>query len=298
MSKFNGFEAPKENWSKLPHQLVDALPLIETIGEFKIIIYTLRHTWGYHDDYKKITLDEFQYGRKHKDGSRIDNGTGLTKPTIIDGIKRAIEHGFLFEHADTSDPARVKKFYSLKEEGLKVFTPDVKSFYPRGKESLHRTEKDTIETYSKKIMPNGKNGSLKTKKELTDQEKNELLIFGRHPDSDTPNGSFDTIQEIQNAGWSIRNHVIQQAIAYYLEAVREYHPGFAVPNNDGVRKDWYKAVEGHLQDYRVDDLKELYRDAIKLHNDKNWRFSRPGSLTGSLAEIAMETQTGDVVAWL
>jgi hypothetical protein len=143
--KFQGFQSPQENWSKLPHQLIDALPQIETLGEMKIILYTLRHTWGFKDDYKKITLSEFQHGRKRRDGSRLDSGTGLTKPTIIDGIKRAISHGFLFEHVDTSDPARVKKFYSLVEEGLNFFTSGVKKFNPRGKESLHRTEKETKE---------------------------------------------------------------------------------------------------------------------------------------------------------
>ncbi len=166
MNKFNGFESPKQNWSKLPHQMIDALPQIKTLGEMKIILYTLRHTWGYRDDYKKITLDEFQHGRKKKDGSRIDNGTGLTKPTIVDGIKRAIKNGFLFEHVDTSDSARVKKFYSLTEEGLKDLTPGVKKFNTWGKDSLHRTEKETLERNLRDITLEKKSsvGNLKDSK--------------------------------------------------------------------------------------------------------------------------------------
>ncbi len=168
MSKFQGFNEPRQNWSKLPHQLIDALPEIETIGEMKVIVYTLRHTWGYQDDYKKITLDEFQYGRKQKNGERIDSGTGLTRPTIIDGIKRAIKHGFLFEHTDSTDPARVKKFYSLTEGGLKVFTPDVKSFYPRGKEVLPRTEKETLETNKRNILAADAANEISVQKEKSD----------------------------------------------------------------------------------------------------------------------------------
>ena len=332
MNSFNGFESVKENWSKLPHQLIEALPEIKTIGEMKVIIYTLRHTWGYQDDYKKITLDEFENGRKCKDGSRIDNGTGLTKPTIVDGIKRAVADGFLFEYVDTSDSARVKKFYSLTEGGLKDLTPDVKSFNINGKESLHRTEKETIEKETTEIQsPNGGNGSNTNKQpaaevddiftehsnnlqlsdaiiagrklhknptqKLTDQQGDELLIFGKHPDSATANPSFDTIQEIQAAGWQIRNHIIEQAIAYYLKAVRQHHTAFAIPNNDTVRKDWYKAVNGHLQDHRVDDLETIYPAAIDRLKERGMTFSRPGSLTKSLPDVAMET-TGDVVAWL
>ena len=79
-----GFAEPEQNWSKLPHQLIEALPLIETIGEMKVILYVLRHTWGYHDDEKKITLDEFCNGRKRRDGSRLDGGTGLDSTAGVD----------------------------------------------------------------------------------------------------------------------------------------------------------------------------------------------------------------------
>jgi hypothetical protein len=130
------------------------------------------------------------------------------------------------------------------------------------------------------------------------QLPNKKLIFGKHPDSDIPNPSFDTIQEIQNAGWQIRNHIVEQAIVYYLEAVRERHTAFAVPNNEAVRKDWYKTVNGHLQDYRVDELKIMYPAAVERLADRSMTFSRPGSLTKSLPDVAMDTQAGDVVAWL
>jgi DNA-binding PadR family transcriptional regulator len=179
MNKFKGFESSKQNWSKLPHQLIEALPNIKTIGEMKVIIYTLRHTWGYQDNYKKITLDEFENGRKRKDGSRIDNGTGLTKPTIVDGIKRAIADGFLFEHVDSSDTARVKKFYSLTQEGLKDLTPGVKTFNTRGKDSLHRTEKETIkkETSENGSAKNSQNQNGEDGFDRADQAERDNLNF-------------------------------------------------------------------------------------------------------------------------
>jgi hypothetical protein len=117
-SRFKGFATPKENWSKLPHEMIEAMPFVETVGELKVILYILRHTWGFQDEDKKITLDEFEHGRRRRNGSRIDNGLGLTRPTIIDGLKRAEEHGFIAVEVDTSDSARTKKYYSLvMEEG-------------------------------------------------------------------------------------------------------------------------------------------------------------------------------------
>lgn len=132
-SKFMGFTDPKENWSKLPHELIGQLPTIETIGEMKVILYVLRHTWGYHDTEKRITLDEFMRGRKTKEGKRIDSGTGLSEPTLRSGIEKAVEHGFLTVETDDSDKGRIKKIYSLTQKDLP----------PDPQETLPRTEKDT-----------------------------------------------------------------------------------------------------------------------------------------------------------
>jgi len=305
MSKFKGFNEPKQNWSKLPHQLIDALPEIETIGEMKVIIYTLRHTWGYHDDYKKITLTEFESGRKRKDGSNIDNGTGLTRPTIIDGIKRAVAHGFMFEHIDTSDQARVKKFYSLTEEGLKDFTPEVKRFYPRGKEVLPRSEKETIEKETIGMPPSGEsdfsdlfgnpspdekepqNGQAKL---LTEDEIAHLQTFGVMPDTDPE--VYAIRQEIGKANWSIYGLEIEMAICYFVLAVRKQKPGFAIPNDDGSRKQWHKSVKGHLQNYRLADLQRLYKEAIIIMESRELSYWSPGSLTNwALPEVANNGNT-------
>lgn len=144
MSTFSGFMPPVENWSRLPHELIAALPIFETKAELAVVLYILRHTWGFNDDNKKITLDEFENGRKKANGERIDNGVGMTKPSIVDGLKRAEKHGFIDVETDDSDKARIEKFYSLQM--LKDLTPgDVKRFNTGGKEILPRSEKETIE---------------------------------------------------------------------------------------------------------------------------------------------------------
>src|SRR5438128_7424952 len=120
---------------------------------------------------KKITTDEFMNGRKKKDGTRIDTGTGLSKPSVIAGLKSAVEHGLLTEETDDSDKAPIKKFYKLKmklsldeddtdsndpHSDVKNLNIGVKNFDSRGKQSLHRSEKDTIERYNNVIKQNKK----------------------------------------------------------------------------------------------------------------------------------------------
>jgi len=157
---FVGFEHPESNWSKTPHALIDALPQITSLGEMKVVLYLLRHTWGFQEfgEFKKITLDEFIKGRVQRDKKtnerlRMDSGTGLSKPTVIDGLRRAEEHGFIVSELDDYDKARAKKYYMLKMRDVESsLTPDVKNVDPRCQEVLHRTEKDTIERNQEKEL--------------------------------------------------------------------------------------------------------------------------------------------------
>lgn len=113
--RFPGFTLPHQNWSKLPHQLIDALPQIETVAELKVILYVLRHTWGFaeYGRRKRITTDEFIHGRILRDGQRIDGGTGLSAPSVRTGLDLAERHGFLLVDIDDSDKARIRKYYTL-----------------------------------------------------------------------------------------------------------------------------------------------------------------------------------------
>lgn len=165
MKTFSGFSIPKQNYSKLPHALIDHLPDFETVGELKVVLYVLRHTWGY-SEYgiaKRITTDEFMHGRKRNNGriddsvnDRIDGGCGLSKDSVIDGLRRAVEHGFLIVEEDASDAARIKKSYALNilaedqnqvstfsTSGQEVTTPAIGNPDIRVRKSRHRTEKET-----------------------------------------------------------------------------------------------------------------------------------------------------------
>src|SRR5256714_10064842 len=158
---FPGFSKPEANFFRLPNEWTDITASITSLAEMKLVEYVLKHTWGYSeiDMVKKITTDEFMNGRKKKDGTRIDIGTGLSKPSVIAGLKSAVEHGLLTEEVDDSDKARIKKFYKLKmktspeETELESNDPhaDVKNLYigvkkfdSEGKETLHRSEKNTL----------------------------------------------------------------------------------------------------------------------------------------------------------
>src|SRR5438046_4585659 len=113
---FEGFSKPEANFFRLPNEWTDITSQVTSLAEMKLVEYVLKHTWGYSefDVVKKITTDEFMSGRKRKSGERIDNGTGLSKPSVIAGLKSAVQHGLLEEEIDDSNKARIKKSYKLK----------------------------------------------------------------------------------------------------------------------------------------------------------------------------------------
>jgi len=112
---FPGFDAPTQNYSKLPHALIDALPMFHTHGELAVVLYILRHTWGFseYDTPKRISLDEFVNGRKRSNGTRMDSGCGASLSSVQRALKLAETHGFIVSETDDTDAGRIAKSYKL-----------------------------------------------------------------------------------------------------------------------------------------------------------------------------------------
>ncbi len=100
---------------ELPHELLERLPDFRSLAELQVVLYVLQNTYGFHeyDSMKALTLDEFEFGRKRKDGSRMNRGTGLSRSTIQEAIKMAVEDGFLYEDVDDGDKGRIVKRYAV-----------------------------------------------------------------------------------------------------------------------------------------------------------------------------------------
>ena len=116
--EFSGFAPPRQNWTPLPNELIRQLPRFTSHGELAVVLYAIRHTWGWHRASRRITLDEFEHGIKRRDGSRLDDGVGLSRPTIIKGLKRAVDHGFLDVTEEGPDAGRMSHRYAVRIGGV------------------------------------------------------------------------------------------------------------------------------------------------------------------------------------
>ena len=113
---FSGFDTAQQGWFDVPNEWTDICAGINSLAELKVVQYVMRHTWG-GQEYgirKRINIDEFINGCRRRDGERMDKGTGLSKSSVIAGLRRAVEHGLLVEEIDGSDKGRGKKSYFLR----------------------------------------------------------------------------------------------------------------------------------------------------------------------------------------
>lgn len=115
---------PEEGHTRLPHELIEHMHRMSD-PELRIVLYIFRHTWGFQEidneiskkklgRGKKLTTDEFMKGRKLSDGTRMDEGTGLSDRGVKNGIAQALKHGYILCEVDDNDKARIKKYYSIK----------------------------------------------------------------------------------------------------------------------------------------------------------------------------------------
>lgn len=110
---FEGFPGVEDGYTQFANAWFDILSRINNLAEYKIVMYVIRHTRGYGDECKRIRREEFAHGRKRRDGSRIDSGTGLGMTAVKDGVRKAKEHGYILCDVDDSNPWRKKYYYYL-----------------------------------------------------------------------------------------------------------------------------------------------------------------------------------------
>jgi len=94
MSKFQGFTEP--NTTQSPNQFYDfVMPDIDNLAELKCILYVIRRTYGFLKFVDRIAYSQFEKGIITKDGKQLDKGIGMSGPSVMAGLNKAVEHGYI-----------------------------------------------------------------------------------------------------------------------------------------------------------------------------------------------------------
>src|SRR5512136_2965001 len=127
---FEGFKRPTT--TDTPDEFFDIiLPQVSGLAELKVILYVIRHTFGYNKWLDRISLSEFEHGimtqDKDKRPKQVDAGVGLSRRAIIDGLKATVGHEYLSKiiicplcHSEVS-PIQVQRAYKQRHaSGVKT----------------------------------------------------------------------------------------------------------------------------------------------------------------------------------
>jgi hypothetical protein len=206
--QFQGFNQP--NTTPTPNQFYDELlSSVKTLAELKVILYVIRHTYGWGKLVDRISLSQFVDGIQG-----VDGGTGLSLSSVQRGLATAIDNGYIVRYvvcqscgSPIDDRATVERL-SVGTEELAMIDVDVAPatcpfcLSPlRGKEQLWYSLAFRHE--DRFAMLKGMGGSYKT-------FIKRVQTFFSEDDKDNDNGS-ECVQDPPDAGdGEVRGQVNEQ----------------------------------------------------------------------------------------
>jgi hypothetical protein len=263
--RFEGFrkpEKPETGFYHVANEWTDITSGIDNLAELKIIEYIMRHTWGFkeYDSFKHITVDEFMHGRLKADRvTRMDKGTGLKSDrSVKDGIKAAIEHGYIICDIDASNKAKTRKSYKLKMRQV-VSTPPTGSIYLPESQNLPPQQVDTTHH-----PPSGEKETLERNFEKNTRERkndaSEQNISTQESSFSPSLSSQSSISEEKDPQSKKVVFTEKQMIVYKLAEERKY----SHLKKDAKHKKHCKAlVEGDiLIGEKMDSLEQFCREKL------------------------------------
>lgn len=98
--KFKGFDSP--NSTQVPDQLFDRLLSHLNGAELKVLLYIIRRTFGFKKINDNISINQISKGIITKKGKVLDNGTGLSRSTVIRTIKSLLQKNIIIANRRTN----------------------------------------------------------------------------------------------------------------------------------------------------------------------------------------------------
>jgi Bacteriophage replication protein O len=90
---FSGFGAPQ--YASVPDVLFDMLlPELEN-AELRVLLYIIRRTFGFKKDSDNIAISQMVDGIVKRDGTVLDRGTGLSRPTVKRALRGLVAKGII-----------------------------------------------------------------------------------------------------------------------------------------------------------------------------------------------------------
>lgn len=106
--------SPKPNTTPIPNILIDDWMADMTLGQLKTLLYITRRTYGFQrPEGDAISLNQMINGIVRRDGRRLDRGTGLSKPSLLQALRDLKEKGFIEAEQQSDDGGNQPTKYRL-----------------------------------------------------------------------------------------------------------------------------------------------------------------------------------------
>ena len=136
---FEGVESP--NGTIFPDVLLDRVMPHLSGAEFKVLAYIVRRTFGFKKESDAISLDQICNGITRRDGSVLDEGTGLARKTAVAAIQGLESKGvILCQRRSSPEKGNLPTTFALRFRGQATSPPGTKGHqeeherYPGGGE--------------------------------------------------------------------------------------------------------------------------------------------------------------------
>ncbi|HEY8745354.1 MAG TPA: DnaA N-terminal domain-containing protein, partial [Chloroflexota bacterium] len=140
---FEGVESP--NGTIFPDVLLDRVMPHLSGAEFKVLAYVVRRTFGFKKESDSISLDQICNGITRRDGSVLDEGTGLARKTAVAAIQGLEGKGvILCQRRSSPEKGNLPTTFALRFRGQATNGPDTfphqggGEMYPGGGEKQHQ----------------------------------------------------------------------------------------------------------------------------------------------------------------
>lgn len=107
------------NTTQTPNLILDHCMAYLTGDEFKVLMYTVRRTYGFWKDRDRIGLSQYADGIVGADGNIKDMGTGLSKPCISKALKRLIDFNIIVVEDEAKGAEAALYSLNLNDDTIK-----------------------------------------------------------------------------------------------------------------------------------------------------------------------------------
>lgn len=153
---FIGFTIP--NYTLVPDEVFDFLLSLLSGSEIKTLLYITRRTFGYSKESENISLKRMLKGYIDKDRNIIDNGVGLTKPSLLKTLRSLSKNKIIikekrFSKEKGDEPTNYRLNFKIE--------PWSKNYPLRGKKNITSVVNKITSPVVIKITPQFKNKHIK-----------------------------------------------------------------------------------------------------------------------------------------